>query len=247
MTNRHSKTTNENNFTGVIIICSFVMSVRWLSTEMNNFEAMNNFGSVEDGVSSAAQPKAALVNSFDSLAAVDKEEGMVQMSAQNSLEMDAGHRPEQQAPSSPPPSPVSPSQQTVSTESAQQPNLTASTRMLTPPNSPQSSPGHHTSLSQGTSSPSQVTSSQVQEPSSLQPNQPPAASGEEDPLDSSLPSHAAGQLDHRNTIAAASVEGEHGVCDWDMVDAIREEDGMEMLTSLLDGGSSVNLPLKVSE
>ena len=55
------------------------------------------------------------------------------------------------------------------------------------------------------------------------------------------------QLDHRNTIAAASVEGEHGVCDWDMVDAIREEDGMEMLTSLLDGGSSVNLPLKVSE
>ena len=40
------------------------------------------------------------------------------------------------------------------------------------------------------------------------------------------------------TAAAAAVE-EDGVCSWDMVDAIREEDdGLEVLTSLLDSGAS---------
>ena len=98
---------------------------------MNNFEAMNNFGSLEDGAA-AARSKTALENSFDNNAALfDKDETVrvSGVSAQNSLETDAGYRPEKKAPShsSPPPSraslsPVPLSQQanSFSTESAQQ-------------------------------------------------------------------------------------------------------------------------------
>ena len=114
---------------------------------MNNFEAMNNFGSLEDGAA-AARSKTALENSFDNNAALfDKDETVrvSGVSAQNSLETDAGYRPEKKAPShsSPPPSraslsPVPLSQQanSFSTESAQQqqPNLSASSAVLTPPN-----------------------------------------------------------------------------------------------------------------
>ena len=216
---------------------------------MNNFEAMNNFGSLEDGAA-AARSKTALENSFDNNAALfDKDETVrvSGVSAQNSLETDAGYRPEKKAPShsSPPPSraslsPVPLSQQanSFSTESAQQqqPNLSASSAVLTPPNTPQSSPTHHhtsqNTPSQSTPSQDTAASQVLQTPLSLQP--PAAAGTEEDshPPDSShlsqTPPTAAPLTDHMNTFppataAAAAVE-EDGVCSWDMVDAIREED-----------------------